>query len=905
MKSAIRLLAGVALALAACAGPSAPRPATAPASSTGAEAVRPRLVPPLLPKSPSLRLPAAVRPTHYALDLTLVPSRDTFRGTVAIDLELAEPTSVVWLNSVDLTVTKARIEAAGATLGARPMEGDPGFLGFVLERPVGPGKARLTVEYEGAFDKVRSRGLYAVAEGAEWYAYTMFEPIDARRAFPCFDEPGFKVPWQLTLHVKKEHVARANAPIASETVEGDMKAVRFADSKPMPSYLVAFVVGPFDLVDAGSVGRQGVPLRFIVPHGRGAETRYAAQVTPRIISLLEGYFGMDYPYEKLDVAVVPRFWGTMEHPGIVALGQPLTLIKSGRESLDRQQSYANIAIHELAHYWFGDYVTMAWWDDTWLNEALATWLDTKLTDQLEPSWGWRLMRRGSTESAIHGDSLVTAKRLRQPVESRHDIEGSFDNEITYFKGAAVLTMFESWVGPAKFQAFIRRYMAQNAWKNATTGDFLAALAAETSPEVAAAFATFVDQPGLPQVTATVQCEPGAPPKVALAQQRYLPAGSKGSATGELWRVPVCVRYGAGAQVGQTCALLSAPSAEVPLDVKSCPDWLLPNAGGNGYYRSTYDGAQLNRLLRHEDALTLPERSSLLSDVGAAANQGTLPLDDALALVPALSHTQDRFVMRGLFGLLGVLRRDTLSPEQRVRYERFLRKTFGERAKALGWQPRPGEDANARNLRQMMLGIAAGSGDDPALASQARKLAEAWLVDRKAVDPDVLGTVLDVAARHGDRALFDRFLAEARKTQDREERSDLFFALGSFREPSLARAALELLRSGEFDLRDVNPVLMRALGSMDNRELAWEFLRENFDALSPKMRDDGVDGLLRTLGKLFCDEAHREQVAEFFTPRAQKFDGAPRVLAHSLEEIDLCAAAQKRNAASVARFLERY
>src|SRR5262249_35792874 len=269
----------------------------------------------------------------------------------------------------------------------------------------------------------KSRGVYSEKEGEQAYAYTFFEAIDARRAFPCFDEPSYKIPWKLTFHVKQEHVALGNAAVVKEVPEADgMKRVELAESKPLPSYLVAFVVGPFEVIDGGVAGRVKTPIRFVIPKGRSGELGWAKQVTPRVVAALEDYFDMDYPYGKLDVAVVPRFWGTMEHPGIVAMGQPLTLIRKDEDTRERRERYADILAHELSHYWFGDLVTLAWWDDTWLNEALGEWLDPIITDAVEPGWhyldderldraGWGM---GADEQATHA--------IRQPVDTRQAIE---------------------------------------------------------------------------------------------------------------------------------------------------------------------------------------------------------------------------------------------------------------------------------------------------------------------------------------------------------------------------------------------------------------------------------------------------------------------------------------------------
>src|SRR5215510_1879509 len=488
------------VAFAACSSPEAVRPAPVapPAAAPQIAAALPD------PAPPPLRLPGDVAPASYALDLTIVPDRPTAAGRIRIAAEVVRPTRVVWLNATGLAIDRA--ELAGAP--ARVIAGGDDFVGLLADRELAAGALAIDVAFTAPIDRERSRGIYSQREGGDTYAYTFFEPIDARRAFPCFDEPGYKVPWQVTLHVRQDHVALGNAPVVREAPEpGGMKQVELAVTRPLPSYLVAFVVGPFELIDGGTAGRVATPIRFVIPRGRAGELGYAREVTPRVVAALEEYFDMPYPYGKLDVAVVPRYWGTMEHPGIVALGQPLTLIKPAEEGLHRKISYVSIAAHELAHYWFGDYVTCRWWNDVWLNEALGTWAEGKITDAVEPGWKFRLGRDvGMTAGAMASDGQPTAQKIRLPVEDRDAVQNSFDSNITYAKGAAVLSMIEHWVGEPRFMAAIRHYLRAHAWGVADEEDFAKSLRADLGAPAAEVMASFVDQPGVPIIGAEVHCD---------------------------------------------------------------------------------------------------------------------------------------------------------------------------------------------------------------------------------------------------------------------------------------------------------------------------------------------------------------------------------------------------------------
>jgi len=853
------------------------------------------------PTPPKLRLPAGVRPIHYALDLHIVPANPTYSGTVTIDVRLDGPTSLFWLNATDLTVDGAELRAGGATQPARVVAGGEDFVGFQVARPLAKGTAQLVVRWHGKMDDQRSRGLYRVAEGAganDWYAYTFFEPTDARRAFPCFDEPSYKVPWKLTLHVARGHVALANAPVASETDEPDgSKAVVFAESKPLPSYLVAFVVGPFDVIGGGSAGRAATPIRFIVPRGRGAETRYAREITPRILTELEKFFDMPYPYGKLDVAVVPRYWGTMEHPGIVALGQPLTLIKPAEEGLHRKISYVSIAAHELAHYWFGDYVTCRWWNDVWLNEALGTWAEGKITDAVEPGWKFRLGRDvGMTAGAMASDGQPTAQKIRLPVEDRDAVQNSFDSNITYAKGAAVLSMIEHWVGEPRFMAAIRHYLRAHAWGVADEEDFAKSLRADLGAPAAEVMASFVDQPGVPIIGAEVHCD--GKPRVVLSQKRFFNAADKPSDA--LWRVPVCMRWDGG----RTCVLLDARQKEVPLT--SCPSWLVPNEDATGYYHSRYQAQSLAALRRvFASALTVRERVQLAADVSAEAEQGSLELGAALDLLPVFLADDDLRVFSQAVALLALLNPRELTQAQEAAFGRALTQLLGPRARTVGWEPKAGEDPEMANTRPLLLGLLAHHGHDRAIVAEARKRAERWLRDRRAVPADMVGPVLAMAAFGDDPKFFDRLLAEARKVKDRRERSLLLGTLGGFRTPALHRRALELLLGSEFDLRDSIGILYRCLFARETREASWKFLQLHFEKLVARMREDEALALFGGAPNAFCDAAHRTETEAFLGARAKAHPGAPHALEEALESVKACEASLARNQAAIAEFLKHY
>ncbi|MCY1081485.1 M1 family metallopeptidase [Archangium lansingense] len=887
----------------ACAAPQQGTALTTPATPPPAPAAE-------TPRPPTFRLGTQVKPTGYKVELSVNPKQEAFEGVVEIALTVSEATRQVWLHGNGLKVKEATLTAGGASQPARVVTESNSLLGFLLERPVGPGTATLRVAYQGLAPAKETVGLFRQKDGDNWYALTQFQPDDARRAMPCFDEPGFKVPWQLTLRVPRDQRAFSNTPVDSEETGPDgWKTVRFRPTPPLPSEVVAFAVGPFETVDAAPAGQKNTPVRIVVPKGRTAEAAYAAQATPPLLGLLEDYFGIPYPYEKLDVLTIPQpvLFGAMENPGLITFQMPLLLARPEQDTLARQRDFAQVQAHELAHQWFGNLVTLAWWDDTWLNESFADWLALKVTGQWQPSWNMEAARVREQANAMTADRLVTTRRILQPVESEGDILTAFDGAITYDKGNAVLAMFESWVGPERFREGVRAHMRKHAHGNATAADFFQALSEASGTDMTASLSTFLVQPGVPLVTMGLLCEAGAPPKLTLAQRRFLPVGSKGAGTAEqTWHVPVCVRYGTGKQEARACTLLTEKTGELVLKgATGCPEWVAPNADARGYYQVKLEGDLLGRLTRGGGKqLTLPERMGLLGDAQALMASNELPVDEALGVVTRLLPSDDRDLLTRALGMVGSVRREFIPEALRPKYAAFVRHTFGDKARALGLQPRPGEDEATRLLRPSVVRVVALLGEEPSLLAGARELTRKWLEDRRAVSPEMVEVVLQLAAVKGDAALHQRLLAEARKTTEPAERGKLFGALGSFRDPALARATTALMLSEDFSTLEVTSGLVNAMLSAEStREHFYTYVTEHFDAIMARMPHE-IGGHMPWLGGAFCDAEHRQHVETFFKERAARYPGGPKFLEKALENVDLCIAQRESLQPGLVRFLSR-
>ncbi len=853
---------------------------------------------------PKFRLPAdVVGPLRYRVDLTVIPDQDTFTGAIDIDLQFTKPAAVLWLNAEKLAIKEASLTVEGVKFDVEVINESKDYVGFAFGHHVGPGPATLHIAYQGEVSRKDDQGIFQMKDGDRWYIYSQFEPIYARRAFPCFDEPGYKVPWQLTLHVKKDQMGLSNTPIVSETGTGDgMKTVKFAGTKPLPSYLVALAAGDMELVDAGTTGKKNTRVRIVVPHGHSAEAKYAAETTPTIVKLLENYFGIPYPYDKLDEVAIPLAGYAMEHPGLVTYGASIIIEKPDQDTLERQRLWVSVASHELAHQWFGDLVTTAWWNDIWLNEGFASWMANKNVNQYHPEWEMNISELNAYQGAMDNDALVSARQVSQPIESNHDVANAFDG-ITYNKGSALLNMFESYMGPEKFRAGVRRYLQKYEWKNATSAEFLSALAGDDS-RIASAFSSFLDQPGVPLVTAQLECHGGAA-QLGLTQQRFFPLGSSGAAP-QLWKVPVCVRYPAGAGEARQCTLLDQGSAELRLTkAAGCPGWVEANAGAAGYYRVLYQGDLLADLLKNNaQVLSLPEKVALIGDIAALTSNGKIPLAKALALAPTLAGDPARQVVTKTMEITTGLEENLVLEDLLPRYRQYLLDLYGGRARSLGWKAKAGEGDDTRLLRPRILGVIANQAEDPEAIAEAKKLALAWLDDHKAVDPDMVRVVLATAARHGDRDLFDRMRAAAKKETDENFRANLLFSLGLFQDPTIIKAALPIVLGDEFDSRESLDILFAPAQRRQTRDFVYDFVKQNWDHLIAKLPTD-TGAFVPYVGEGYCDAAHRRDAENFFSGRSTKYTGGPRILTQVLEGIDLCIANKNAQEASVAEFLKTY
>ena len=566
--------------------------------------------------APSFLLPDDVVPVKHTVELAIDPSRGSFQGDARIEIELTKQQTEIWLNGKDLSISQASIEFSGKTYKARAKAIGGEFIRLTSAQPAGPGRAVISIRYHAPLSAKSVSGPYRKKVDGRWYAFTVFTPIEARRAFPCFDEPRFKTPWELSIRVKRGESAFANTSAVSETEQTNgLKLVHFAVTRPLAAEVIAFAVGRFDVWDGERAGEKQTPVRVVAPNGHGAEGKDAATATRDILPRLEKYTGIPYSWEKLDhVALPAAAFGAVENPGLITYRSRSLLIVPGEEDPERILALHSVEAHEIGHQWFGNLVTQASWEDVWLSEGFATWFAAKIIDQELPQGSLNLAAIAARERIMAADSAPDSRPVRLEMHSRRDMKSVY-SRIVYQKGAAVLLMLENWLGEDGFQKGLQDYLKEHALKNATTADLAVALTSATHIDPTPVLGSFLDQPGIPSVRADIDCEPGVA-RVVVEQAGQTPR----------WTIPVCWRADG---IGQTCTVLDSSRREIALPPASaCPAWIFANAGGTGYYRTLWSPSQLSAIEKHLDRLSPAERLTLAYDIAALLKAGALTREDA-------------------------------------------------------------------------------------------------------------------------------------------------------------------------------------------------------------------------------------------------------------------------------------
>jgi len=806
-------------------------------------------------------LPDGIAPIAYDLTLEVDPERATFAGHVAIAIAAAPGTTRLWLHAVDLDIARAVLRAGGRDEPVSVGTGGGELCGFALPHPVGPAPITLVIDYTGRVTDMTGhsgkdqQGLFRERTSGRWYLYSQAESVFARRIVPCFDEPRFKSTWRVRVVAPRDTVALGNAPaIADDVLPDGRREVRFAEVAALPSYLVAIAVGPFELIDAGRFGRGRLPVRFAVAAGDGRRVGLARRDLPAVIDAVERYVDAPLPLAKLDFVAVPQFFGAMENPGLITL-RASTLLD--------YHEFVEVAAHELAHQWFGDSVTPAWWDQLWLSEAFASWLEQRVTAKLGAAFPLAIAHEARLR-AFEADDAIDARALIHPIARSNEVEPAFDS-LAYDKGAAVLAMFERLVGADRFQLAVRRYLASHARRAVTSRAFLDALDAASSPDVGRALASNLEHTGTPVVELAVRCD-AAPAIVGAAQ---------GGVT-----VPVCVRTpsspsSASPRGGDTtvaCFLVGAHT-EQPLPASAgCPAWLVGNDGGLGYYRTVLRGVAPPAA----SAMTPEERLARGDDAAIAVRRGELSIDDALDELIRLAATREAYGVLAALEVAGAI--DALVGDAvRPAWTAWLAARFADQlTRAALIRPRTIEDGRVRHALVDLV----RDRIDPDIAVAARAEYERGKPMR---DP----RLLPVAAARDAEEQFDGVVEAAARSRIDEARDAALDALGAFPAP-LAPRVVDALVDGRFPADRVWPALEAMLGRSETRSAAWRAIHARFAsviaALGPVAARDAVAALA-----VLCEPGARGELAADAATWLGTIDDARRTIDRTLAAIDRCIA----------------
>lgn len=851
----------------------------------------------LLLASPAVaeRLPPGATPEHYRLWFAPDFETDTFRGRASIDVRLAKPSRTITLHAAEIAFGDVQV-AAGALRQAATVALNDKHEWATLTVPdeMPAGAATIHISYTGILND-KLRGFYLSRANGRKYAVSQMQATDARRAFPCFDEPAYKATFAISMTIGEHDVAISNGRQIADTPgpERGTHTVDFETTKPMSTYLVALLVGDFACREATS---DGVPLRVCSTPDKKHLTGFALEAAVQQLSFYNAYYGVPYPFGKLDIVGLPDFAaGAMENIGAITFREQYLLADPERASLGTRKTIAAILSHEIAHMWFGNLVTMQWWDDIWLNEGFATWMANKPLKIWKPEWDVELDEVQDTQQALSLDALRSTRPIRTRVETPEEINQVFD-AIAYEKSAGVIRMVESYVGAEPFRAGVASYIRKFSYCNATAEDFWTEVTRVTGKPVDRIMKSYVDQPGTPVLTVASACA-GATTEVTVQQARFIGTLGARPETPQTWTIPVCFK--AFPDSPASCHVIA--EATERLIVPGCAAEAFANAGSVGYYFTEYSPETVRAFSRKARGTLAPsERVGLIGDEWWMARAGRHDIGVFFDLAAALAGDDIAAVTEGLATRVSYAAEYLARDAHRPAFETWVRGRFGPVLDRLGL---PGEagDERQQSRRAALVELVGIWGDAPDVQARARELALTSLAGSSSLPATLAPAVLRVGAYGGEAPLYGRYLARMKQVaSDPEEYYRLFTALPWFRDPALVPRTLDLALSSGVRTQDSATLVAGLLARPWGREQAWAFVKSQWEKLVERLGTfQGIPIIVSATGN-FCSSEAAADVRRFF--ERHPVPTADRGVRQAIERIQSCAALVARQSEPLSRWL---
>ena len=808
------------------------------------------------------KLPKEVVPTEYAI--RIVPNLDnfTFAGSESVKLNVRSPVHQLVLNGLELKIEAASVDGKELPLSAIKTDNEKELLTLTLPSELAVGDHALALRFTGKINQ-QGQGLFYMryqeqgSGGRKVMLGTQFEATDARRFFPCWDEPAFRSRFQLTVVVPENWLAVSNIPIESEQKIAGGREVRFALTPPMSSYLNVFVAGELDFIESRVGATQ---IRVIATKGKAELGRYAFEASAEILKYYNDYFGMPYPLPKLDQIAIPGgFGGAMENWGGITYYESRLLFDPESSSSETKQNIYEVLAHEMAHMWFGDLVTMAWWDNLWLNEGFASWMGSKCTAHFNPQWEVWLARdlpRDPTrrsgiakEAAMEGDARSTTHPIQQRVATEAEANSAFD-DITYKKGQSFLRMLESFLGEDVFRDGIRRYMAAHKYSNTTTADLWNVLSEASNKSVGEIAAGWTEQPGFPVVSVKREADG----KVRFTQERF--TVNFKNAPPLLWQIPLTYSV-----VGETPATLLMIDKTAALENIPADRALKLNLTGAGNYRVEYDNQSWELLLKALPKLGVEDRVNLMSDAWALVEAGRAPVSLYFGLVEKLPASTDLAEREQIINVLDFVNGLLVGSSERERFQRFARSLLRPTFATLGWEPKPDELPNAGRLRASLIGALGRLNDHEVLAG-CRERFEKYLAHPASLPPDLRAPVLAVVGCYADEKTWNKLHELGLKTTSIEDKQNYYDALACPTDPKLVKKTLAIALTDELPTSRATFLVSRVARDSGHPDIAWEFAKANMKALLAKVDAAGANRYAPSLFTFFSEDSRADELGNY-------------------------------------------